>query len=83
MGNLHPKHAVDGFKTGLTVQVKRDDVEKAMRILKKKVAQEGILKELRRREFYEKPSEARRRRKAEARNRWHKKKRQLEEDFWG
>lgn len=42
--------------TGLVVVVKNNDVEKAIRILKKKVNDEGILKDLRKKEFYEKPS---------------------------
>lgn len=45
------------------------NVEKAIKILKKKLAQEGILKELKRRAFYEKPSIKRKRKSQEARRR--------------
>jgi len=67
--------------TGLAVQVKRNDVDKAIRILKKKVAQEGVLKDLKRHEFYEKPSVRRRRQRAEAVSRWRKKERQMRDEL--
>ncbi|MBB6511178.1 small subunit ribosomal protein S21 [Rhizobium soli] len=40
-------------------------MDQALRILKKKLQQEGVLREMRRREHYEKPSEKRAREKAE------------------
>jgi len=45
----------------------RGDIEIAIRQLKKKLMLDGIKKELKRREFYEKPSAKRRRKSAEAR----------------
>ncbi|HNN54445.1 MAG TPA: 30S ribosomal protein S21, partial [Pseudomonadota bacterium] len=39
----------------LEVEV-RDNLEKAMKILKQKMSKEGILQEVKRRRFYEKPS---------------------------
>jgi small subunit ribosomal protein S21 len=42
------------------------DLEKAFRNLKKKMAYEGIFKELKSRRFYEKPSQEKKRRKEEA-----------------
>ena len=47
--------------------------EQMMRRFKKKVERDGLLKELRKREFYEKPAAKRRRKKAEGRKRWEKK----------
>ena len=44
----------------IEVQVRGGNLEKAMRVLKKKVQKEGILKELKERQFYQKPSEKRR-----------------------
>ena len=44
----------------ITVQVRGGNLEKAMRVLKKKVQKEGIVKELKRRQFYMKPSEIKR-----------------------
>lgn len=47
----------------LSVRVNDNDVEFALRLLKKKVQKSGIIRELRRRRHYEKPSERRRRQK--------------------
>ena len=44
----------------MEVQVRNGNLEKAMRVLKKKVQKEGLLKELKRRQFYVKPSEKKR-----------------------
>ena len=44
----------------ITVQVRNGNLEKAMRVLKKKVQKEGIVKELKLRQFYRKPSEIKR-----------------------
>ena len=49
----------------ITVQVRGGNLEKAMRVLKKKVMKEGIIKELKRRQFYMKPSEIKREKKKE------------------
>ena len=49
----------------LIVEVKHNDVDFALRLLKKKVQKSGMLRELRRRRHYEKPSERRRREKRE------------------
>lgn len=53
-------------KKGLAVEVRNNNVEGAIRILGRKVKQEGLLREIRRRQFYEQPSTVRRRKKAEA-----------------
>ena len=42
------------------VQVRNGNLEKAMRVLKKKVQKEGLLKELKDRQYYQKPSEKKR-----------------------
>jgi small subunit ribosomal protein S21 len=55
---------------GKPVEVEvRDSLEKAMKILKQKMSKEGILQELKRRRFYEKPSVRRKRKMREARKR--------------
>ncbi len=55
---------------GKPVQVDvRDSLEKAMKILKQKLSKEGILQELKRRRFYEKPSVKKKRKMREARKR--------------
>jgi small subunit ribosomal protein S21 len=58
---------------GSTVIVTNDNVEKALRKFKKKIQESGKLQELRDREFYEKPTTARKKAKNQARRRWLKK----------
>jgi small subunit ribosomal protein S21 len=58
---------------GSSVIVQNDNVEKALRKFKKKIMESGKLQELREREFYEKPTTARKRAKNQARRRWQKK----------
>jgi len=55
-------------KTGLLVQVlvRDNNVDQALRALKKKMQREGIFREMKMRGHYEKPSEKRAREKAEA-----------------
>lgn len=57
---------------GNAVLVKDGNVEKALRKFKKKVADSGLLNELRDRETYEKPTTARKKKKAAAKNRLRK-----------
>ena len=49
----------------MLIQVRDNNVDQALRVLKKKLQQEVVLREMRRREHYEKPSEKRAREKAE------------------
>lgn len=58
---------------GLVVEVHDGQVEKALRKFKKKVAESGLIQELREREFYEKPTTARKKARNAARRRWQKK----------
>lgn len=58
---------------GSSVIVQHDNVEKALRKFKKKIMESGKLQELREREFYEKPTTARKRAKNQAKRRWQKK----------
>jgi small subunit ribosomal protein S21 len=50
----------------LQVFVRENNVDQALRILKKKMQREGIFREMKRRKAYEKPSERKTREKAEA-----------------
>ncbi len=50
----------------MQVLVRDNNVEQAMKVLKKKMQREGVLREMKRRRSYEKPSERRVREKAEA-----------------
>ena len=51
------------------VDVRDNNLEKALRALKNKVAKEGILQELKKRRFYEKPSVKKKRKQREAQKR--------------
>ena len=59
--------------SGTTVYVKDDNVEKALRKFKKRVADLGLLQNLKEREFYTKPTTKRKRKASAAKNRWQKK----------
>jgi small subunit ribosomal protein S21 len=48
------------------VLVRDNNVDQALRALKKKMQREGVFREMKLRNFYEKPSEKRAREKAEA-----------------
>ena len=50
----------------MQVIVRENNVEQALRVLKKKMQREGIFREMRARRAYEKPSEKRNRQEAEA-----------------
>ena len=45
-----------GEAADLEIKVRDDNVEKAIKILKRKLAKEGLFKELKNRRYYEKPS---------------------------
>ena len=50
----------------MQVLVRDNNVDQALRVLKKKMQREGIFREMKQRRFYEKPSERSAREKAEA-----------------
>ncbi len=56
----------------MQVLVRDNNVEQALRVLKKKMQREGLFREMKKRRSYEKPSERRTREKAEAVRRSHK-----------
>ena len=49
----------------ITVEVRHCNVEKAMRVLKKKLLKAGTLREYREKQYYRKPSEIKREKKKE------------------
>ena len=59
----------------ITVKVRNGNLEQAMRVLKRKVQKEGIVKELRERQYYSKPSHIKREKKKAAIKNYLKKKR--------
>ena len=57
---------------GRSVQVKDGNTERALRKFKKKIADSNLLQDLREREFYEKPTTAKKRKASAARYPWQK-----------
>ena len=53
------------------------NVEKAIKVLKRKLQQEGLFREMKQRKFYEKPSIKRKRKEKEAQRRLRKKMRAM------
>ena len=54
------------MKAGAMEVIVEHNIEKAMRILKRKLIKEGLFKELKSRRYYEKPSERRKRKEKES-----------------
>jgi small subunit ribosomal protein S21 len=50
---------------GIKIDVRNGNLEQAMRVLKKKILKEGIMRTLRDKQYYEKPSAKKRRKKKE------------------
>ena len=62
------------------VEVRKEEpIDKALRKFKSKIKREGIIEEMKRREFYEKPSQRKRRQLAQAVKR---EKRRVREQEW-
>lgn len=77
--SAHFKTEAGKGKAGLSVSV-GNNFEKALRIFKKKVTTDGILRDVKDRQQYEKPSVKGRRRRAEAKRRWVKQQAQMRAD---
>ena len=50
----------------IEVQVRNNNVEKAIRVFKKKIQKDGMMRELRQRQYYEKPTLKRQRKLKES-----------------
>ena len=61
----------------MRILVRDNNVDQALRVLKKKLQREGVFREMKAKRAYEKPSEKRSREKAEAIRRSHKPARKL------
>ncbi|WP_442891717.1 30S ribosomal protein S21 [Dissulfurispira sp.] len=51
----------------MDIKVYGNDIEKALKALKRQIQKEGLFKEIKKRSFYEKPSEKEKRKQREAR----------------
>ena len=61
----------------MEIKVFNNDINKAMRLMKRKLQQEGMFRELKNRRFHEKPSAKRKRKKEESIRRERKRLRKL------
>lgn len=62
---------------GRSVSIKdTENINQALRRFKKKIEESGILESARKKEFYEKPTSIRKRKKSAAKSRWQKKLRE-------
>jgi len=64
----------------VTVNVRDNNVDQALRVLKKKMQREGIFREMKMRKDFEKPSQKKKREKAEAVRRARKEARKRRQD---
>jgi small subunit ribosomal protein S21 len=65
----------------IQVEVTDGNIEKALKDLKKKMAFEGVYKEIKRRRFYEKPSVEKKRKREESARRLKKRERRMQARF--
>jgi len=65
----------------MKIYVKNNDVNKALRILKKKLLDEGVMKEARENAFFRSKGEKKRLAEKAGKKRWEKKRLQLEQKF--
>ena len=73
------KYRKDKSLSGMTVAVRGDDLIGAMRVLKKRMQEEGIFNELRERTSHKTRGEKKRLQRAAGRKRWLKKVEKLKE----
>ena len=64
------EHYLDKFKA--SIEVRNNDVGKALRVLKRKLEKADFQKEMAKQQYYEKPSAKRNRKKQQAVKRWQK-----------
>ena len=64
----------------VSVNVRDNNVDQALKVLKKKMQREGIFREMKLRRHYEKPSEKQARESSEAIRRWRKLERKKRRD---
>ena len=68
-------------KQGLTVEVRNGNVDKAIRVLKKKLIADGFFQEMRERTYYESKGTKRRKEKAAATRRYKRKMQKRKEEL--
>jgi len=63
------------------VRVDGDNIDQALKLLKKKIEREGLIREIKAHAFYEKPTEVRRKKLLKARRKQQKLQRKLHEKY--
>ena len=79
MGGLKGRNRERSVSVTVQVHVRDNNVDQALRALKKKMQREGVFREMKLRRHYEKPSEKKAREQAEAVRRWRKLQRKRRE----
>lgn len=69
-------HYIDAYNPG--IEVRNGDVGKALRVLKKRLERAEFQKTMSKLQYYEKPSQKRKRMKDQAKKRWNKRVRDME-----
>jgi len=75
------KEQSETITVNMKIFVKNNDVNKALRILKKKLLAEGVMKEARENAFFRSKGEKKRLAEKAGKKRWEKKRIQLEQKF--
>ena len=78
-GGLEGRNRERSVSVTVQVHVRDNNVDQALRALKKKMQREGVFREMKLRRHYEKPSEKKAREQAEAVRRWRKLQRKRRE----
>ena len=73
--------SASSFEKQMKIYVKNNDVGKALRIMKKKLLAEGVMKEARENAFFRSKGEKKRLAEKAGKKRWEKKRLQLEQKF--
>ena len=63
------------------VRVDGDNVDQALKLLKKKIEREGLIREIKKNAYYEKPTEVRRKKLLKARRKQQKLQRKLQKSY--
>jgi len=72
---------VDTLAVNAIVRVDGDNVDQALKLLKKKIEREGLIREIKKHAYYEKPTEVRRKKLLKARRKQQKLQRKLQKSY--
>ena len=72
---------MDRVAVNAIVRVDGDNVDQALKLLKKKIEREGLIREITKHAYYEKPTEVRRKKLLKARRKQQKLQRKLQKSY--